>query len=159
MDTKVLFVCLGNICRSPTAQGVFQKLIDEENMRQRFYLDSAGTHAYHIGEPPDKRSQDSALRRGVDLSKLRARRVVVDDFHRFEYIVAMDEQNFQSLMEMCPSEHQRKISLFMEYAPDLKQTSVPDPYYGGLSGFEKVLDLVEIAARGLLVRIKEDKGL
>lgn len=159
METKILFVCLGNICRSPTAQGVFEKLIDDEKLANRFFVDSAGTHAYHVGEPPDRRSQEAALRRGIDLSKQRARRVADGDFHQFDYIVAMDADNYASLASSCPVEHQGKLSLFMQHAPELKLTSVPDPYYGGLSGFEKVLDLVEAAAAGLLERIRQEKGL
>ena len=159
MEIKVLFVCMGNICRSPTAQGVFEKLLSETQLAQRIMVDSAGTHAYHVGEAPDHRAQTSASRRGIDLSKQRARRVNVEDFHVFDYVIAMDTDNKQSLLTICPDEHHPKITLFMEHAPDYEQISVPDPYYGGVSGFEKVLDMIEAASAGLLERIKRDREL
>lgn len=159
MEIKVLFVCMGNICRSPTAEGVFQKLIEDEQIAHRIQLDSAGTHAYHVGEPPDHRAQDSAKRRGIDLSRLRARKVKEADFELFDYVIAMDVANRDALLTICPEEHSQKISLFMDYTPVFEQSSVPDPYYGGKSGFETVLDMIEAASQGLLNRIKEERGV
>ncbi len=147
--TKLLFVCMGNICRSPTAEGMFRKLIVERSLERQFEIDSAGTHAYHVGEPPDPRAVEAAARRGVDLTAIRARRVVKDDFERFDLLLAMDEDNHSLLVGNAP--HARdKVRLFLEYAPDAATRSVPDPYYGGANGFEQVLDLVEAAAEGLL---------
>jgi len=151
---KVLFVCMGNICRSPTAHGVFQRLVEQTGLHRHIEIDSAGTHAYHVGNPPDPRAQAAALRRGIDLSLQRARRVEAGDFKRFDYILAMDEDNLHSLRASCPPQHVHKLSLFLEYAPDLKVREVPDPYYGGATGFEQVLDLVETASEGLLRHLR-----
>jgi protein-tyrosine phosphatase len=145
---------MGNICRSPTAHGVFRKLVGEAGMSDVIEIDSAGTHAYHVGKPPDRRSQMTALRRGIDLADLRARRVLVEDFERYDLVLAMDEDNLGILATMCPNEHGHKLRLFMEYAPDWGVREVPDPYYGGDSGFERVLDMVEAAARGLIEEIR-----
>lgn len=152
---KVLFVCMGNICRSPTAHGVFQRLVEQTGLHQHIEIDSAGTHAYHIGNPPDSRAQAAALRRGIDLSLQRARRIAADDFKRFDYILAMDQDNLSLLRTACPPQHVHKLSLFLEYAPELKIQEVPDPYYGGATGFEQVLDLVEIASEGLLRHLRQ----
>ncbi len=152
---KVLFVCMGNICRSPTAHGVFQRLVEQTGLHQHIEIDSAGTHAYHIGNPPDSRAQAAALRRGIDLSLQRARRIAADDFKRFDYILAMDQDNLSLLRSACPPHHVHKLSLFLEYAPELKIQEVPDPYYGGATGFEQVLDLVEIASEGLLRHLRQ----
>lgn len=152
---RVLFVCMGNICRSPTAEGVFSRLIQEQGIAGRIEVDSAGTHAYHIGEPPDRRAQVSAMKRGIDLSAQRARRIEKTDFERFDYVLAMDEENYDRLAALCPEAHQAKLKLLMDYAPALKQTEVPDPYYGGDNGFERVLDMVEHAAQGLLADIRK----
>jgi len=151
---RVLFVCMGNICRSPTAQGVFCKLLQAEGMDELIETDSAGTHAYHVGEPPDRRARETALRRGIDLSDLRARRVQPDDFARFEYVLAMDQENYHSLSGICPSGSERKLMLFMDFAPHLRTREVPDPYYGGDSGFERVFDMVDAASVGLLADIR-----
>lgn len=151
---RVLFVCMGNICRSPTAQGVFRSLVEREGVSHRVEIDSAGTHAYHVGEPPDRRAQESATRRGIDLSDLRARRVEADDFHRFDYVLAMDQDNYHNLSGICPPGLERKLMLFMDFAPHLRTREVPDPYYGGPTGFERVLDMVEAAAEGLLADIR-----
>ena len=159
MKIKVLFVCMGNICRSPTAQGVFEKLLDDTQLTDRIQVDSAGTHAYHVGEPPDHRAQTSAGRRGIDLSRQRARRVAVEDFDAFDYVVAMDAENKASLLAICPEEFHNKVTLFMVHTSDYSQDSVPDPYYGGASGFEKVLDMVEAASLGFLETIKQERGL
>jgi len=146
----VLFVCMGNICRSPTAQGVFEHLLEEARLREHINVDSAGTHAYHIGEKPDKRATQAAAGRGIDLSRQRARRVEAADFARFDYVLAMDSSNLEDLIAICPQQHRDKIQLFLEFAEDLSQREVPDPYYGGDQGFERVLDLIEMGARALL---------
>jgi len=152
---KVLFVCMGNICRSPTAQGVFRKLLEVQGLDQVIETDSAGTHGYHIGEPPDQRAQETAVRRGVDLSDLRARRVGAWDFDYFDYVLVMDQDNYDSLSAICPAEHQDKLMLFLGFAPHLHCREVPDPYYGAAGGFEQVFDMVEAAAEGLLNDIRQ----
>lgn len=153
---KVLFVCLGNICRSPTAHGVFLRLVEEEGLAGHIEVDSAGTHAYHINEPPDRRAQEAARKRDVDLSRLRARRALEQDFERFDYILAMDRSNFEHLEAICPPGAEHKLRLFLTYAPDLGHDEVPDPYYGGTAGFERVLDMIEAASRGLLEAIRRE---
>ncbi len=150
----VLFVCMGNICRSPTAEGVFRALVVKNNYSEFILTDSAGTHAYHVGEPPDGRSQSTAITRGIDLSDLRARRAVKEDFDKFDYVLAMDMDNFQILKSLCPSQHVDKLKLFLDFTTDYDDTEVPDPYYGGERGFEYVFDLVESASNGLLSDIK-----
>ena len=151
---RVLFVCMGNICRSPTAEGVLRKLIEERAPGFDVQIDSAGTHAYHVGEPPDPRAQRAAKRRGVDLSAQRARRVTDRDFAHFELVLAMDEQNRDALLEICPPEHRGRVRLLLEFAPHVGRSDVPDPYYGGSNGFEHVLDLVEEAAAGVLEHLR-----
>jgi protein-tyrosine phosphatase len=152
---KVLFVCMGNICRSPTAEGVFASLVEQRGLSRQVQTDSAGTHAYHVGEPPDPRAQSTARRRGVDLSKLRARRFNRQDFLEFDYVLAMDADNYDALLKHCPDEARYKLKMFLEFAPHLNETEVPDPYYGGELGFERVLDLVEAASTGLLDHIQK----
>lgn len=152
---KVLFVCMGNICRSPTAEGVFTKVVAEEGMDELIETDSAGTHAYHVGEPPDPRAMKHAMARNIEISHLRARKVTSDDFHEFDYVLAMDNDNFQILEQLCPLGMEHKLSLLMDYAPHVQFREVPDPYYGGSKGFERVLDMVEEASRGLLAVIRE----
>ena len=151
---RVLFVCMGNICRSPSAEGVFNKIITDQLLQDKFSIDSAGTHAYHIGEAPDLRSQKAAKEREVDLSKIRARKVIMGDFEDFDYLLAMDEDNHSIMLQACPEEHQHKIKLFLEYAPHLNTREVPDPYYGGAYGFERVLDLIEEASTGFIEELK-----
>lgn len=151
----LLFVCMGNICRSPTAEAVFIKVWQELAPDLPLRTDSAGTHAYHIGEPPDPRAQRAAARRGVDLSSQRARRVDVSDFERFHLILAMDRLNVELLRDLAPPEHHERIRLMLEFAPSLGKLEVPDPYYGGSNGFEHVLDLVEEASRGLIGHLRE----
>ncbi len=146
---SVLFVCMGNICRSPTAEGVFRHYVSEAGLSDQIEVDSAGTHAYHVGEPPDRRAAAAALRRGVSLADLRARRFGDADFERFDYIIAMDDDNQMRLLEKAPDEYRSKVQLFLSFASG-SETEVPDPYYGGAAGFERVLDLVEEASRGLL---------
>jgi protein-tyrosine phosphatase len=145
---------MGNICRSPTAQGVFRHRLNQEGLEAVIETDSAGTHGYHTGEPPDQRAQETALRRGIDLSDLRARRAEPEDFFRFEYILAMDQDNYHSLSKICPPGAERKLMLLMDFAPNMRTREVPDPYYGGDSGFERVFDMVEAAAEGLLSDIR-----
>lgn len=152
---KVLFVCMGNICRSPTAEGVFTQLVQKQNLAHYFIIDSAGTHAYHVGNSPDLRSQKAAKERGVELEHLRARKVNMDDFENFDYVLAMDDDNYSILMNACPEQHKDKIRYFLEYAPHLSTRQVPDPYYGGEYGFERVLDMVEEASAGLLAALQE----
>ena len=151
-EVSVLFVCMGNICRSPTAEGVFRHIVNEAGLAERFEIDSAGTHAYHTGEPPDRRAMAAAEKRGVSLKNIAARRVVVTDFERFDYVIAMDEGNQQRLMDKAPEEHQSKIHLFLSFSAN-DETEVPDPYYGGAAGFEHVLDLIEMASKDLLKSI------
>jgi len=152
-STSVLFVCMGNICRSPTAEGVFRKVVEDAGMADAVRIDSAGTHAYHKGEPPDRRAQAAALNRGYTLSSLRARRVCDQDFTEFDYIVAMDDDNLSVLEELATEEASSSLVLFLEFS-DSRESEVPDPYYGGASGFERVLDLVEEASSGLLEHIR-----
>ena len=146
----VLFVCTGNICRSPTAEAIFRRLVADAGMSQAVIADSAGTHGYHVGEAPDPRAQASAADRGYDLSALRARRVEHGDFQRFDLIVAMDRGHFTILSRMAESSASHKLKLMMAYARDFREKDVPDPYYGGPQDFERVLDMLEDAARGLL---------
>ncbi len=152
---KVLFVCMGNICRSPTAHGVFRELVRREGLEDAIQIDSAGTHAYHVGNPPDQRAQATARNRGIDLSDLRARQVTPEDFERFDYVLAMDEENLAILRELCPPGREDRLRLFLDFAPQRPEREVPDPYYGGPQGFEHVFDLVEEAARGLLEDIRQ----
>lgn len=147
-------VCMGNICRSPTAQGVFENLITREGLQEHIHVDSAGTHAYHIGEPPDPRSQQAALRRGIDLSVQRARKVRPEDFFEFDYVLAMDHSNYENLKDICHPDYEDRLRLFLDFAPDAGTPDVPDPYYGGAQGFERVLDLIEAAAFGLLAELR-----
>lgn len=153
-QVSVLFVCMGNICRSPTAHGVFRKLVGSEGLADRIHVDSAGTHAYHVGEPPDPRAEETARRRGIVLNDLRARKAIAADFERFDYVLAMDRDNYQVLAGICPPQQRHKLHLFLDFAPQLKVREVPDPYYGGGRGFEQVFDLVEIGAEGLLAHIR-----
>jgi len=157
MKVKVLFVCMGNICRSPTAHGVFRKLIEDEGYADVVYIESAGTHAYHVGEPPDKRAQQTANQRGIDLSDLRAQKVRQSDFEEFDYILAMDLDNYSILESQCPTGCRERLRLFMDFAPDMTLTEVPDPYYGGASGFDQVFDMVESGSRGLLEDILKNR--
>jgi len=152
---KVLFICMGNICRSPTAHGVFSRLVKEHGLSNEIIVDSAGTHAYHVGSPPDKRAQMAAAKRQVDLSGLTARQVVHEDFEQFDYVLAMDSDNLDILTALCPGGMDGELRLFLDFAPDIPVQEVPDPYYGGSKGFERVLDLVESAANGLLTHIRE----
>lgn len=151
---RILFVCLGNICRSPTAEGVLRHVIVEEAPELKVEIDSAGTAGYHVGDPPDPRTQRASLRRGIDLSGLRARRVVPGDFSKFDLILAMDRQNLHDLASLRPAGSTARLRLFMEYAPD-SCLDVPDPYYGDENAFEHTLDLTMLAARGLVAELRK----
>ncbi len=149
---------MGNICRSPTAEGVFKGLVEKAGLAGRITSDSAGTGDYHIGEAPDPRAQSAALTRGYDLSPLCARQVSPRDFSEFDYVLAMDEVNLRQLRRLCPPEHAGKVKLFMDFAGEGAAREVPDPYYGGSQGFERVLDMVEQASRGLLEHLRQKIG-
>jgi protein-tyrosine phosphatase len=151
---KVLFVCMGNICRSPTAHGVFQSLVDQQGLGESIQVDSAGTHSYHIGSPPDLRSQATAQSRGIDLAGLRARRFVTTDFTEFDYLLAMDHANLADMLAIKPDDETRaRVKLMLEYADKFEQQEVPDPYFGE-DGFDLVFDMIDDAARGLLNDIR-----
>lgn len=151
---RVLFVCLGNICRSPMAEGVFRKRVEEAGYADLIEIDSAGTHAYHVGEAPDARARAAAARRGVDISGLRGRQAQREDFLRYDYVLAMDQDNHAHLLALCPPGHEHKVRLFLEFATRASTRAVPDPYFGAVSGFDRVLDLIEDAAEGLLAEIR-----
>lgn len=152
---KVLFVCLGNICRSPSAEGVFRDLVRQNGLADKISIDSAGTGAWHVGNSPDKRSQKVALTRGYDISDLRARQTKTADFREFDYILAMDRNNYADLMEQSIPGEEHRIHMFLSFGKDSPEEEVPDPYYGGPAGFDYVLDLIENAAEGLLADIKQ----
>ncbi len=155
---KVIFICLGNICRSPTAEGVFSKTVNNAGLSDRILIDSAGTGSWHIGHPPDARAIDAAALRNIDLTGLRARKVTPQDIVEFDYIIAMDNQNLSDLRRLNDTSHHHKINLFLSYAEQYSEIEVPDPYYGGALGFEKVLDMIEDASQGLLATIQRDYG-
>lgn len=157
-ELAVLFVCTGNICRSPTADGVFRKLVADAGLQDRILVDSAGTHDYHVGSPPDPRSVEHAARRGYDLSPLRARRAIAADFERFDLVLAMDRDNRHLLESICPPARRDRLRMFREFGGRPSTKDVPDPYYGGDSGFDQVLDLVEDCARGLLDELRGRLG-
>lgn len=152
---RILMVCMGNICRSPTAEAVLRKMAQERGIA--IHIDSAGTHAYHVGEAPDRRSRKAGEARGYDFSVLRARAVCSEDFERFDLILAADQANLAELRRRAPASYQHKLSLLMAFAGE-PQGEVPDPYYGGESGFDTVLDLVECACRGLLDYLEQHQG-
>jgi protein-tyrosine phosphatase len=147
---QILFVCLGNICRSPTVEGVARELARREVPHLGLHFDSAGTADYHVGDPPDARSIRAARPRGYDLSSLRARQLQRGDFHRFDLLLAMDGENLSNMLRIAPAGHAHRARLFLDYAPDAGTTGVPDPYYGDAAGFERVIDLAEQGVRGLL---------
>ncbi len=150
---------MGNICRSPTAQGVFRALVEREGLSDRILTDSAGTIAYHVGEPPDRRARETATKRGVNLEDLRARKALAADFEAFDYVIAMDRANYRDLQEICPPDYLHRLHLFMDFAPHLPEDEVPDPYYGGIAGFDRVFDMVEQASLGLLNEIRENNQI
>ncbi len=150
---RVLFVCLGNICRSPTAEGVFRRLLEERGLAGRVSVDSCGVGPWHVGEAPDPRAREAASRRGIDLSGLRGRQLADADFERFDYLLAMDHDNLAELERRRPAGCEARIGLFLEFA-ERPGEAVPDPYFGGEGGFERVLELIEAASRGLLAEIE-----
>lgn len=152
---KVLFVCTGNICRSPSAAGVFQHIIDEAGLSDVIGVDSAGTHAFHVGEPPDPRAQAAAQKRGYDLSGYVARQIRPDDFREFDLILAMDWENLSALQQQCPKVYQHKLMLLMRFSNEYEEATVPDPYYGGPEGFNKVLDYIEDAGQGVFELVRK----
>jgi protein-tyrosine phosphatase len=154
MTTRILLVCMGNICRSPSAEGVLRARL-AVHPELAVEVDSAGTHGYHVGDPPDPRSIDHAARRGVDIAGLRARQVVPEDFERFDLVLAMDRANLARLRALCPPAAAHKLGLMLDHAPRASLREVPDPYYGDAAGFEQVLDLLELAADGLVDDLKE----
>ncbi len=152
---SVLFCCMGNICRSPTAEAVFRHQVEQAGLAGHIEIDSAGTHDYHIGEAPDERTQRAAKQRGYDMGSLRGRQVEVGDFARFDYVLAMDEANLEILQRLRPRDAQSHLGLFLEFAERYSEREVPDPYFGGAEGFERVLDMVEDAANGLLKHVRQ----
>lgn len=152
---SVLFVCMGNICRSPTAEAVFRSRAEAAGMAESIVIDSAGTHNYHIAQPPDIRSQRAAMQRGYDMSRLRGRQVREQDFLLFDYVLAMDSANLAILQRLRPPQADGHVGLFLEFARSHSEREVPDPYYGGNDGFERVLDMVEDASEGLLSHIRQ----
>src|SRR5512146_2908735 len=153
---SILFCCMGNICRSPTAEAVFRHYVEKAGLAERIHIDSAGTHGYHVGDAPDARTQRAARQRGYDMSRLRGRQVEAGDFMHFDYVLAMDEANLDILRRLRPHNAQGHLGLFLEFAEHHREREVPDPYYGGADGFERVLDMVEDAAHGLLQHIRQE---
>ena len=155
---NVLFVCMGNICRSPTAEGYFRHIVEQEGLTDKIKTDSAGTHAYHIGSPPDERDQSVSAKRGINLSDLRGRKVKNADFKQFDYVIAMDNSNHSDL-EIVAGGSADNLFMFLDFAENFSEDEVPDPYYGGDQGFEHVLDLIEDASTGLLIDIREKHNI
>lgn len=151
---KVLFVCLGNICRSPTAEGIFRQMVRDQGLDAQIITDSAGTGDWHVGNPPDGRAQRAAAARGYDLSDLRARQAKPVDFRDFDYVLAMDRSNYANLEAICPPGYEDRLHMFLSFYPNSPEAEVPDPYFGGAAGFDYVLDLVEEASNGLLLDIR-----
>lgn len=151
---KVLFICMGNICRSPTAEGVFRDKVKQAGLEMEIQIDSAGTHDYHIGKPPDARAQEAAHKRGYDLADLRGRQVCRRDFEEFDYVLAMDADNLAMLLKDCPPHQRHKVRRLLSFSRRYPNLDVPDPYYGRHAGFNQVLDMIEDAADGLLAEIE-----
>jgi len=158
-QVKVLFVCMGNICRSPSAEGVFRKLVEDQQLTSAVEIDSAGTHAYHVGESPDRRAQATAKTRNIDLSSLRGRQFIAADFNEFDYILAMDESNLRHMSDQDPGDGKAQLSLFLNFATKHDETEVPDPYYGGNQGFERVFTMIQDASEGLLDHVRKQHNL
>ena len=154
---RVVFVCLSNICRSPTAEGVFRHLVEQQGLSDHIAADSSGTSGWHNGEPPDRRSQQSAMARGIDLSGLRSRKAQPEDFHKFDYVLAMDSSNFNNLLAICPPGYENRLHMFMKFAPEQGRLDIPDPYYE--DGFDGVFDMLEAASKGLLAEIRKRHDL
>lgn len=157
-EVSVLFVCLGNICRSPTAHGIFEHKVAQSLLAGRVTVESAGTGDYHLGKQPDARTQEAARARGYSLAHLRARQVTEDDFHRFDWILAMDRQNLANLKAMQPEGSRARVQLFLDLLDDPPKREVPDPYFGGSDGFVEVFDLCEAASDALLARLLKERG-
>jgi protein-tyrosine phosphatase len=155
---SVLFVCLGNICRSPMAEGVFRQVVADAGLSHRFHIDSSGTGSWHVGRPPDIRAQQALGLRGIDISPLRARQVTRDDFKTFDLVLAMDRSNYDRLMTLAPDVYEPNIRLFMKYAPEMGICEIPDPFFGGPEGFDYVLNLIEVASRGLLASLMKEEA-
>jgi protein-tyrosine phosphatase len=155
---RLLFVCLGNICRSPMAEGVFRHTAEEAGLADRFELDSAGLGDWHVGQAPDARAQAAALRRGLDISSQAARQVAPQDFLRFDLLLAMDQSNLAALNRMAPKDQAYKVRQFLDFAPQLGVSDVPDPFFGGREGFDEALDLIEAASQGLLADLIDTEG-
>ncbi|WP_218314842.1 low molecular weight protein-tyrosine-phosphatase [Halomonas sp. 18071143] len=153
---RVLFVCLGNICRSPTAEGVFQQAVVRAGLDDRITIDSCGVGDWHVGKAPDPRSQAAARQRGIEIGHLRARQLKASDFHEFDYVLGMDRENLAAMRALQPANSQAQVGLLLDYA-GLPQSDVPDPYYGGDDGFEQVLDLIERASQGLLDELQRER--
>lgn len=154
---RVVFVCLGNICRSPTAEGVFRDLVAREGLSDQIETDSCGTSGWHHGDPPDSRAREEARRRGIDIEDLKSRETRNSDFTDFDFIIAMDRNNLDTLHVKCPPEYASKIHMFLSFAPDVGVTEVPDPYYGGPDGFSDVFDMIDAASNGLLQHIRDTR--
>lgn len=153
---KILFVCLGNICRSPTAEGVFRELVKRKGLSDVIKTDSAGTGNWHVGKEPDIRAQETAKIRGFDISDLRGRQALAKDFITFDYVVAMDRSNYGNLQNICPDGYHDRLHMFLSFFEDSPEEEVPDPYYGGPAGFDYVFDLVEEASEGLIKDIEKN---
>jgi len=151
---NLLFVCLGNICRSPTAEGIFKKLLKDKDLSEKIFVDSAGTSSWHNGDPPDVRAQKTAKKYKIDLSTIRSRSLVTEDFNRFNYIIAMDTNNFQGILEKCPPTRTGRLFMLLSFAPQLNTIDIPDPYYH--DSFDEVFKMIEIASEGLLEKIGKD---
>lgn len=151
---RILFLCLGNICRSPMAEGVFRHLVESKGLGQSFDIDSAGMGAWHAGDPPDERGQQTLRNRGIDISGQRARQVRADDFEKFDLLVGMDRSNREALLGFAPEQYAHRVRLLLEFAPGTGVEEVPDPYYGGASGFDKVFDLIDAGTKGLLASLE-----
>ncbi|WP_227814645.1 low molecular weight protein-tyrosine-phosphatase [Nitrogeniibacter aestuarii] len=156
MKRRILFVCTGNICRSPTAEAVARHWLRMVGLDGEVQVDSAGIGGYHVGEAPDARSQQFASKRGYDMSKLRARKITADDYAKFDLILAMDQGHYQHMKRKCPDHLSHKLKMFLEYATNVDGREVPDPYYGGLSGFDHVLDLCEAGVHGIIDSLREE---
>lgn len=154
---RVLFVCLGNICRSPTAEGVFRDLVSREGLSDKIETDSCGTSGWHKNDPPDSRAQEEARHRGIKIDDLKSRKTLDSDFSDFDFIIAMDHNNFDTLHVKCPKMYTSKIHMFLSFAPEIGIAEVPDPYYGGPDGFSDVFDMIDTASRGLLQHIRDTR--